>query len=390
MPILYSEMALGPDQTIVTVYTKAGSFSFRPIDLEGGPILANEYGFFVADAAKSQNAKDFQKELAAKKLKTIRQMVRERPEQTLENAIKALHNIPALPPIPKPPFEPAMSVEVPCPHMTALWRLGAWQIIKTFPYIDREDVKKMPRARVAAAEIPQHCRIIQDTKDPRGMYVVTCNPFVPLGCESDRIFWALDQQGMHRASRDGITAWLENQQKDGCLTTGSWDDGELHLFGSLNILWIMLEHYRYTGDKAWLKKELPRLKAGADWIIARRKTTMTHSQLPPVVDAIRLGTWPPYGLQPRIAAGDGDGDARRCYLWNDAFAYRSILLCGRAAAEVDPEVGSQLLAEAESYRKDLVKVLEQTLILSPVMKTRDGTYHSFMPRASKITEHVPA
>ena len=33
--------------TIVTVWTKAGNFSFLAADLENGPILAPEYGFFV-------------------------------------------------------------------------------------------------------------------------------------------------------------------------------------------------------------------------------------------------------------------------------------------------------------------------------------------------------
>ena len=35
------------NRTIVTVRTDSGSFSFLPADLETGPILAPEYGFFV-------------------------------------------------------------------------------------------------------------------------------------------------------------------------------------------------------------------------------------------------------------------------------------------------------------------------------------------------------
>ena len=34
-------------RTIVTVWTKSGNFSFLASDLEKGPILAPEYGFFV-------------------------------------------------------------------------------------------------------------------------------------------------------------------------------------------------------------------------------------------------------------------------------------------------------------------------------------------------------
>ena len=42
------------NRTIVTVRTASGSFSFLPADLETGPILAPEYGFFVRAAAKRQ------------------------------------------------------------------------------------------------------------------------------------------------------------------------------------------------------------------------------------------------------------------------------------------------------------------------------------------------
>ena len=34
-------------RTIVTVWTRSGSFSFLAADLENGPVLAPEFGFFV-------------------------------------------------------------------------------------------------------------------------------------------------------------------------------------------------------------------------------------------------------------------------------------------------------------------------------------------------------
>ena len=47
------------NRTIVTVRTDSGSFSFLPGDLERGPILAPEYGFFVAKAADAIDALAF-------------------------------------------------------------------------------------------------------------------------------------------------------------------------------------------------------------------------------------------------------------------------------------------------------------------------------------------
>jgi hypothetical protein len=57
--------------------------------------------------------------------------------------MRAMHGDVKFPPSPKPPFEPKMSVEVPCKYLTALWKLGAWQIIKNRPRIHRADNHKV-------------------------------------------------------------------------------------------------------------------------------------------------------------------------------------------------------------------------------------------------------
>ena len=68
------------NRTIITVRTKSGNLSFLPSDLEKGPILAPEYGFFVA-ASDATTAARFRKELQAKGLKTLREQIHARPER---------------------------------------------------------------------------------------------------------------------------------------------------------------------------------------------------------------------------------------------------------------------------------------------------------------------
>ena len=79
------------NRTIITVRTNSGSFSFLPADLERGPILAPEYGFFVAKASDAIGAAAFRKELEAKGLKTLRQQIRGRQEQSWDGAMRAVH-----------------------------------------------------------------------------------------------------------------------------------------------------------------------------------------------------------------------------------------------------------------------------------------------------------
>jgi hypothetical protein len=380
VPVLYTPASRGPDRTIVTVRTTSGSFSFLPLDLESGPILAPEYGFFVATAESKTTAAAFQKELAAKQLKTNRQRVREMPEQSWEAAVRALHGDIKFPPQPVPKIEPAMSVEVPDKYLTGLWRDGAWGIIKYCPRIRRMDVRNVPMAHTFMSQFPKVCRMVPDPADPSGMYVVGCNPFSPIAAETDRILWALEHMGMHEVARDGISVWLENQQPDGCLNLGPriTNDG-VHEFGAFHVPWNVVEHYRFTGDKAWLARQLPRLKLAAKWIIDRRKTTMRQTLTPQEIEGIKRGTVSPYGLQPRISCGDGDPSGSRYWWWNDAWAYESLRAIADVIGDVDPKAATEYAAECESYRKDILKVLDECIALSPVIKVRDGTYRSFHP-----------
>jgi hypothetical protein len=329
----------------------------------------------LAFESRATTAREYLAELAAHKPKTIRQQVREHAEQTWEGAMRSLYGNQPLPPIPAPPFDPAMSVEVPDQHLTALWRVGAWRIIRRCPRIDRADMAKVG----AAGDVTNDCRRIDDPKDPRGIYVVRDNPFPPLGCETDRILWALDHLGMHQVAADGMAVWLENQPKDGCLSLNSGIE-QAHKIGALQILWVMTEHYRLTGDRQWLQKESPRLKAAADWILQRRRATMKGNLTPDEIKGIQAGTWSPFGLQPKVSMGDGDPSGSRYYYWADACGYRSVKLLAEVIGDIDPKLGADYAAEAEKYRQDILPVLEESIVLSPVIRVRDGTARSFHPQ----------
>ena len=328
----------------------------------------------VAFESKATTAREYIAELAARKPRTIRQRVREHPEQTWEGAMEALHGKREWPAFPKVPYEPKMTVEVPCQYLTGLWRIGAWQIIKRCPRIHRDDIGKVG----AAGDVRGDCRRV-GPDDPNGVYVVRDNPFPPLGCETDRILWALDHMGMHDAARDGMTIWLANQNEDGSLSLHSGIE-RAHKVGALQLPWVMAEHYRLTGDKEWLRRQLPRLKAAAEWIINRRRTTMKETLSQAERDGIKAGTWSPYGLQPKVSMGDGDPSGSRYYYWADSAGYQSVKLLAEVVGDVDAKAAAELKAEAEAYRKDFLPVLNESIVLSPVMKVRDGTCRSFVPQ----------
>jgi hypothetical protein len=324
--------------------------------------------------SQATTAREYLDELARHHPQTVRQRVRAHPEQTWENAVRSLHGDTPLPPPPKPPFEPSMSVDVPDRNLTGLWRLGAWRIMQRCPRIHREDLPQV----LAAGDLPKDCRQV-GVNDPHGLYVVRDNPFPPLGCETDRILWALDHLGMHQVAADGMSVWLAGQQKDGALSLNSGMENA-HKVGALQLLWVLTEHYRLTGDREWLQQHAPRLKAAADWILQRREVTMKQDLTPEEQAGIRAGTFSPYGLQPKVSMGDGDPTGSRYYYWADASGYRSVKLFAEVIAELDPALGERYAAEAARYLQDILPVLNESILLCPVLMVQDGTYRSFHPQ----------
>jgi hypothetical protein len=390
-------------RTILTIRTGTGGFSFLTSDLEQGPILAPESGFFVRASGRpdagsasvrtpssvsseppfplssqARTAGEFLVELGAKKLSTIRQRTGRRAEQTWEGAVGALHGSGPHPPHPAPPLEPAMQVEAPCERLTAQWKLGAWHILR------------------------------RSAKDQRGRWRFNDYPFGILASETYMILHALDLQGMHREAADGLDQWLVLPMEPkivpganghhawaipdrplghfsdgrGCLThaeglpgAGGHMDG-VHAMGPGAIMFALLEHYRLTGDLDWLRAHAPRMKANAEWILRQRRL---------LADIIPGGErlWS-RGLQPAHVVTPDSERMHMQFYESEAYYWLAVKRLAEALAALDRAESARLEAEAESYRKDLVAAIDRSILLTPVVVVRDGTYRSFIPFAPYV------
>jgi len=121
-----------PRDTRITIWTQSGNLTFLVRDLEKGPILAPEYGFFVAKAGSGKTARDFTAELAASNTKSIREMTRNHREVTWDEAMREIA-LPMLPPgTTLPPYkqvaDPPMEVGVPETRWQDAWRIGVSQL----------------------------------------------------------------------------------------------------------------------------------------------------------------------------------------------------------------------------------------------------------------------
>jgi hypothetical protein len=350
-------------RTIVTVRTKAGGFSFLAADVEHGDIQAPEYGFHV-------RVKQFTPDCG---FATHRRQTRKMPEQTWEGAVKAMWPGKPLPPMPKPEFLPAMRVDVPSDQLVAQWNLAAWHLMR------------------------------RGKQDDKGRWRFSDYPFAILASETHLILRALDLMGMHKEAAGGFEQWLE-LPIDLPKPVGHFSDGKgvlshaknyvpgagekgfkedlgggmdsVHAMGPGAIGYSLAEHYFLTGDKDWLKAAAPRLIANADWILRQRGLLARI-----IPGGQRLWC---KGLQPAHQVTPDSGGMLMQFYESDAYYYLAVRRLADALVDVDPENSRRLAAEAESYRKDLLAAVERSILLTPVVQVRDGTYHSFIPFACYV------
>jgi hypothetical protein len=330
----------------------------------------------LALASQATSAREFIKELQARKLTTIRQRTRVHAEQTWEGVVSAMRGS-NLPSHPRPPAgsQPSMQVEVPSERLMAQWNLGAWHLVR-------------------------HC----DKNPKNGRLWFNDYPYGILGAETYMILTALDLMGAHKAAEDGFDQWLSLpmdpssaghhnwalpdrpnglfSEGHGCLThavgpkgVGGHMDG-IHAFGPGSIGWALTEHYWMTGDTEWLRAAAPRIKANAEWMLRQRRLM---ANLVPGGDRLWCK-----GLQPALQVTPDSGGLWMQFYECEAYYWAAVSRLAATLAVIDPQGGAQLAVEAEAYRKDLRAAVDRSIALSPVVAVRDGTFHSVIPFACYV------
>jgi len=332
--------------------------------------------FRMASGARS--AAEYLAETRAMGLRTIRERTRAHAEQTWEGAVRAMQGGVDLPPTPEPPLLPRMRVEVPDARLTAQWNLGAWHILR------------------------------RSLQMPDGTWRFNDYPFGILSSETYMILRALDLLGMHKEAADGLDQWLKlplehhvEAGKSGHHTSalpdkplGHFSDGKgafthaegiegwgghmdgVHAMGPGAIVFTMAEHYRLTGDTDWLRANIARIRANAEWILRQRR--LLQSCLP---GGDRLWS---KGLQPAHVVTPDSMSMHMQFYESEAYYWLAVKRTAELLSVVSPDDGARLAREGEAYRKDLVAAISRSILLTPVTPVRDRTYRSFIPFAPHV------
>jgi hypothetical protein len=188
------------------------------------------------------------------------------------------------------------------------------------------------------------------------------------GNESCMMVSDLDRRGYHQEARECLDAWRHYQgtvalpgdfaSKEGVLYgAGGYEAGGYNQHHGW-ILWCLAEHYRFTGDTAWLAQAAPNIVAGANWII--RETERTADRHP-----LERGLLPAGSLE-------DIGDwwtwlSTSCYTWRglDAAAW--------ALEQLAHPEATRIRQAAQAYHQALVANFRAASERSPVVRLRDGT-----------------
>ncbi len=135
------------------------------------------------------------------------------------------------------------------------------------------------------------------------------------------------------------------------------------------VLWCLAEHYLYYRDKEWLKKVSPAMIKACDWIIRQRQNTMNYDE-----DGDKVLE---YGFLP--AGKLEDVNEHRYWLATNAYTYMGFNNAVKALKDINHPESLRLSEELKKYKEDLVRGYTESMIISPVVKLRDGTYIPYVP-----------
>ncbi len=357
--VLFDTTGPGPEvpnpclDSRVTLWTKTGGVTFRPADVEKGPVLIPEHGLFIVKAGSGTTARQFATELAAKNLKSIRQLTREHCEVASWDELLREARLwrcpegtvcPRFPEVPDPP----MQVQLSDARWTDAWRAASLQL--------------------------------------RGLHM-----WGGLAFEVGRVARQMDMVGLHNEADKVYQHFLKapGAKADGDYSDGDgaleWATSVRHGMGYSHdgthastgrLLFGMAERYFLTGDKEWFQHHRARLQAAADWIIRQRNSYMKN--VPNRQELLVAGLMPPFMLGD-YALPSSDW---RWYYCDNAFSLQGLQRFADALAEFDAEAGRKYRAEAEAFRRDIRRAVDREAALSPVRMGRDGLYRSFIPLAA--------
>jgi hypothetical protein len=197
--------------------------------------------------------------------------------------------------------------------------------------------------------------------------------------ESCMMISDLDRRGYHKEAEKCLESFLHYQGTVALPGNFKTTEGVLygaggHEHGGYNQhhgfgMWCLGEHWWYTRDREWLEKAAPGMIAACDWVTRERQATMVQNE---------DGTRPiEYGFLP---AGSLE-DVTDYWYWlsTNAYAAMGFRNIARSLTDAGHPEAKRITQECDAYWKDLRAGFHESMVRTPVVRLRDGTYVPHFP-----------
>jgi len=179
--------------------------------------------------------------------------------------------------------------------------------------------------------------------------------YTAIGSESAPIIQFMDTMGLHDTAERSLDFFFAKQHDNGFMQNFNG-----YMLETGAVLWTVGEHYRYTQDKAWLRRIHPKVTLA--WHYIR--------------------DWRARNLQPELR-GDGYGmldgktadpdDPYRSYMLN-GYAYLGLARTAEVLRDIDPVEAAECLELANILKADIRATLTAAMQRAPVVPMGDGTW----------------
>ncbi len=205
-----------------------------------------------------------------------------------------------------------------------------------------------------------HC-LMAARNEERGARVspwISSDRYGPLESEANSIIHGMGLWGHDDFALRGLDFFSRRYNVAGFLTTG------YTVVGTGWNLWTLAEHYRRTGDRAWLEASAPTVDRACQWLVRQRAKT----------EHLDAGSekLPGYGLMPPGVSADWNRYAYRFF--NDAHYAAGLRHAAEALQSIGRPGADELVVNAARYREEILRAFRWTQARSPVVMLGDGTW----------------
>lgn len=198
-------------------------------------------------------------------------------------------------------------------------------------------------------------------------YGVWNGRFCPIASESMPMIRFLDFAGFSRDFvKECLQYYYNRQSDDGRLQVCYYD------IETPWVLWGTLEHFRMTGDTAWVQQLAPQIIKASDWIIDKRRESYAEPQ----------GSYG-RGLFAGHTADDAPLGGGRNFMFN-GYMYMGLKAAGELLLAINNPQGNQIAADAALYEQDILATLDNAIELAPRIKLGDGFWYPAIPPQHNI------